>query len=64
MEKEIWYFMGLYQNKFPLSLMFAVSKGQIFFLPTYRCWKWHGNDLTSFLAEEQICSSKNIYKYL
>lgn len=32
MEKEIRYFMALHQNKLPLSLMFAVSKGQIFFL--------------------------------
>lgn len=32
MEKEICYFMGLYQSKLPLSLVFAVSKGQIFFL--------------------------------
>lgn len=55
--------MALHQNKLPLSLMFAVSKGQIFF-STYGCRKWHGSDFTSFLAKEIIYSSKNIYKYL
>lgn len=64
MEKETWYFMSLDQNELPLSLTFAISKGQIFFLSAHRGWKWHANDLASFLAEEQIYSSKNIYKHL
>lgn len=60
MEEEIWYFMGLCQNKLPLSLMFAVSKGQIF--SCLHIDTRNVNDLTNFLAEKGIYSSKDIYK--